>query len=277
MKNDLTKLSKAELIDMIQSQTRQIDEKDIQISLLKKYIFAKKSKKWTPEDKTQGRLFNEIESSASSDNSEGTVPTPTIDKPVRKTGKKPLDASLPREKEVYDVDEDKKLCPCCHKPRPLINENEGGEKFVFYPARIVVRKRNTKSYGACTCSGFQENEDLPQVITAKAPEEFMPGSIATPSLVAHIITNKFCDGLPFDRQQKIFSRIGVRISKQNMSNWSIKASLKCSDVIEYMRQVIMKGFLINIDETLVQVLHEENREAGSKSYMWVRRGRLAGG
>ena len=49
----------------------------------------------------------------------------------------------------------------------------------------------------------------------------IPGSIVTPGLLAFILVNKFVDHLPFYRQEKRFERIGFRISRQDMSNWTI--------------------------------------------------------
>lgn len=139
----------------------------------------------------------------------------------------------------------------------------------FIPARIIVKEYNIKKYGACSCYEFQNREDLPQIIEAKAPKRFIPGGIASPSLIAHIITNKFCDALPFYRQNRIFNRIGIDLSRQNMSNWALTASRKCEPLIEHMRQYIIAGKLINMDETTVQVLREKDRAAQSKSYMWI--------
>jgi transposase len=37
-------------------------------------------------------------------------------------------------------------------------------------------------------------------------------------LLAFIIVNKFADYLPFYRQEKRFERLGIHISRQDMSN-----------------------------------------------------------
>jgi transposase len=44
------------------------------------------------------------------------------------------------------------------------------------------------------------------------------GGIVTASLLSHIVVSKFADGLPFYRQEKIFARLGIWISRQNMCN-----------------------------------------------------------
>lgn len=38
-------------------------------------------------------------------------------------------------------------------------------------------------------------------MTAPLPPQILPRALATPSLLAHIRSDKFCDGLPFHRQE----------------------------------------------------------------------------
>jgi len=57
------------------------------------------------------------------------------------------------------------------------------------------------------------------VETAPLPTETFPRPMAAPSLVAHIITDKFCDGLPLHRQEQRFTRDGVDLDRGTMSRW----------------------------------------------------------
>jgi transposase len=41
----------------------------------------------------------------------------------------------------------------------------------------------------------------PTIVTAPLPPQILPRALATPSLLAHILSDKFCDGLPFHRQE----------------------------------------------------------------------------
>lgn len=41
----------------------------------------------------------------------------------------------------------------------------------------------------------------PTIVTAPLPPQILPHALATPSLLAHILSDKFCDGLPFHRQE----------------------------------------------------------------------------
>jgi transposase len=52
----------------------------------------------------------------------------------------------------------------------------------------------------------------------------------------------------------------------------MKISQRLEPVIELLGEEMLKGGIINIDETTLQVLEEPGRSAISKSYMWVFRG-----
>ncbi|MFT5728822.1 MAG: transposase [Desulforhopalus sp.] len=104
-------------------------------------------------------------------------------------------------------------------------------------------------------------------------KQIIPKSIVTAGLLAYILIGKFCDALPFYRQERMFERIGAEISRANMCNWAMKAASACQILLLLLlEQEVRSGPLINIDETTVQVLDEPGRAASTKSYMWVCRG-----
>src|SRR3990170_5240133 len=102
--------------------------------------------------------------------------------------------------------------------------------------------------------------------------QLIPQGIATPGLLANVMTAKYADALPLYRQEKIFERMGVDLSRATMANWMIEVGNKCELLMALLQKEIRSGPLINIDETPVQVLNEPGRPNTSKSYMWVFRG-----
>ena len=61
--------------------------------------------------------------------------------------------------------------------------------------------------------------DAATIATTERPAELLSRSIAAPSLLAHIASDKLCDGLPLHRQEDRFARLGVRIDRGSMSRW----------------------------------------------------------
>ena len=52
----------------------------------------------------------------------------------------------------------------------------------------------------------------------------MKHSLASPSTVADVMTKKYVDGVPLARQEKIWARQGVELSRATMANWVIQCA-----------------------------------------------------
>jgi hypothetical protein len=116
-------------------------------------------------------------------------------------------------------------------------------------------------------------DEGPTVRILPMPPQIIPQSIVSPGLLAHVLTAKFVDHLPLYRQEKIFARLGVEISRATMSNWAMRAAEACVPLLNLIHDEILAARLINIDETTTQVLAEPGRPATATSYMWLfRRG-----
>src|SRR4030042_910564 len=262
-------------LDEYQQKYQELDQK---YKYLQKLFFGKKSEKLTPEDVFQGRLFNEAESTddilynndpenATEENGKTTDITVVAQYSRRKAGRKAIPADIPRKEILHDLTDEEKKCECCGKTRPVIGKEES-EELEYIPAKILVLKHIRPKYGPCSCDDFL-NAEKPEVICAPSPKRMIPGSIASEGLLAYVFTSKFCDALPFYRLSKMFQRIEVDISRATMSNWLIGSHEKMDIFFEVLTETLKSGEFIRMDETTVQVLHEENRAPESKSYMWV--------
>lgn len=248
---------------------------------LQKYFFGKRSEKLTPVEELQGLLFNEAESldkvldddddnkSEEIKSEETIVDDVTVVKQYTrsKAGRKPIPAYIPRKEIIHDLSGEEKACKCCDNSRPLIG-TKITEELELKPAEIFVLKHIYPIYGPCDCED-SISEEKSEIISAPAPKRMIPGSIASEGLIAYIITSKFCDAIPFYRQSKMFGRMDIDISRATMCNWQINAFEGMDLFFEVMKETLKSGEFIRMDETTVQVLHEENRAPESKSYMWV--------
>jgi len=105
---------------------------------------------------------------------------------------------------------------------------------------------------------------------APLPPSILPKSIATSSLIAHIITNKYADGLPLYRQEEIFARQGIEIPRNTMARWIVQTSQACVGVWNALEERLLASPYVSCDETRTQVLKEDGKAAKSQSWMWVR-------
>jgi transposase len=237
------------------------------IRVLKKAIFGSKSEKRHLDDESskQLHLFNEAEAIVEQEAARTVVvPEHSRQKPRRK----PLPPDLPRIEIIVDIAESEKICDCGTE-RSRIGE-EVCEKLHYVPAQIQVVRIIRPKYACKKCEGVES--EGPTIKIAPPPAQIIPKGIATPGLVAHIAVSKYADALPLYRQEKIFSRYGIELSRSTMAEWMVKAAGCCNPLMDLLYKELLVGPLINVDETPFQVLNEPDRANTTKSYMWVFRG-----
>ena len=187
----------------------------------------------------------------------------------KKPGRKAIDPSIPRVEKVIDISEEEKTC-ACGAQMVRIGE-ETSEKLEIIPPSMYVERTIRPKY-ACRCCEGTEDEEKPSVRIAPVPPSIIPRSIASASLLSYIMIQKYQDHLPFYRQEVLFSRFGIHISRQDMSNWQQQVYAKLKPLFTLMKETLKSGPVIQMDETTVQVMGEEGRDDTQKSYMWLARG-----
>jgi transposase len=233
-----------------------IEQLEYQVRLLKAWRFAAKSEKISPN---QILLFNEVEAEIikQSDDSQADKDSTTEvgsykrNKPKRK----PLPDILPREEVTYDIPEEEKI------GKKKIGE-EISEQLKWQPAKVSVIRHIRFKYA--TVDGT--------IVTARMPAQPIPKSIASPSLLAHIAVSKYADALPLYRQEKIFNRFDIDISRSSMAHWMIRVGELLKPIYNSLEDEVIAAKYVQCDETKIQVLKEPGKSAKSLSFMWVRVG-----
>jgi transposase len=187
----------------------------------------------------------------------------------KKPGRKPLDSNLRRVEEIIDIPENEKTCACGTQMTKIGEETS--EKLEIIPQSIYVTKTIRPKYACRHCEGT-EDEDKPAVRIASVPPSIIPRSIASASLLSYIMIHKYQDHLPFYRQELQFQRIGIEISRQDMSNWQQHVYEKLLPLFNLLEKIIKIGIVMRMDETAVQVMGEEGRSDIQKSCIWLARG-----
>ena len=233
--------------------------------LLRSQRFGSKSEKVPAE---QRGLFNEAEleaARASEDDRESTedrieVPGHTR----RKSGRKPLPDFLPIVEQVHDLADDEKVCS--HDPTHQLAEigRETSDQLVFIPARVEILRHVRPKYACPACKQG--------VKIAAMPPLPIPKSLATPSLLAQVATAKYVDALPLHRQEKIFGRLGIDLSRATLASWMVRMGDLVQPLIDRIQAEIREHAVVQCDETPFQVLKEPGKRAESQSYLWALRG-----
>lgn len=219
--------------------------------------------------KDQLSLFNEAENEQDHKAEEPNPDTVLI--PAHERKKKRSQAEmlnhLPEEEVLLELPEEQLVCgKCGGKMKPI------GKKFLRHEMQIIPKQIKLLAYYAVTyaCDKCEKDTGFAHIASVKPPVPLMKHSLASPSTVAYIMTQKYVDGLPLARQEKIWAREGICLSRATMANWVIQCAQSwLKPLYKHMKQELLTHSVIHADETVVQVLKEDGKPATSESRMWL--------
>lgn len=215
----------------------------------------------------QGLLFNEAEvlaAIAAADAAHAAHTKPIAAHERRHTGgRKAIPAHFPRIDIEHDLPEHEKLCTRCPAPHPLMRiGEETRECYRYEPPKVSVERHVRPTY---VCGHRHEAP-----ITAPAPPVILPKSMASPSLLAYLITAKFVDGLPLYRVARQLERLGMELSPGTAGSWvNTVGGEKIVPLINLLNEALLAAPFIQMDETHLQVL-KSDKAVGADHYIAVR-------
>jgi transposase len=179
---------------------------------------------------------------------------------------------LPENTEVVEtrhtLPEEERACPQCGEVMQPIG-TEVRERIEIIPAKVILHRDVYETY---VCENCKNNDVTTPVLQTPKEPVLIPGSFASAEAVAHFMVQKFVMGSPLYRQEQEWNRQGFMISRQTMSNWMLRSSDDwLSPIYDELHKLLIQHDLLHADETELQVLHEEGKDAKARSYMWLYR------
>jgi len=241
------------VIDLCEQLQHESSEKDKLRTLLRELLEAQRNRKSEQLSKEQLGLFEtlwkahepaseEEEDESSEDVAEGDEQDQNKSQTKKRSRRQPLAKDVVRERIVHDLPEAEKHCDGCGKDLRLISE-ESSERYEYIPASIKVIEDVRMKY-ACDCT----------VKAAEKPAQPIEKSTAGASMLAHVIVSKYADHQPLHRQEKIFERHGVRISRKTMGGWLPSVAGLLDGLHQVAKKVLFASKVIGTDDTGVKVL-----------------------
>jgi transposase len=178
-------------------------------------------------------------------------------------GRRPLPASWPRERIVYELPPEALRCPQCGEVRTAFGE-ELTEEAEYVPASFRVVQHVRKKYRCACCQG--------EVVTAPLPPRPIVKGRPGPGLLAYVGTAKYADHLPLHRLERILAREGLVVRRSTLCDWVNQMADLLSPIVQEMKRNVKEGPVIGVDETEVLVRDEEVPEGIRKGRMWAYRG-----
>jgi transposase/uncharacterized coiled-coil protein SlyX len=234
------------------------------------YLLSQKKRFGTSSetsDTLQLSLFNEAEDTAVPQQPEPTLETITYRRRKRVGQREEMLADLPVETVEYTIPEDERVCPDCAGTLTEMSTQVRRE-LKLVPAQVVVVEHVQHVYSCRSC----EKVGITTTIrTAPMPVPAFPKSLASASAVAYVCDQKYTCAMPLYRQEQLFSRLGVDLSRQTLANWVIRGSEWLETIYGPLHGKLLERRILQADETPLQVLRESDREPESDSYMWMYR------
>lgn len=238
-----------------------------QLKLSKKKIYGASAEK-IAADYGQISFFNEAEAERTP-----MLPEPKIEDVVRKSHKKKkrstkeIYKNLEVVEKIYELPKEEQVCPKCDSEMTFMRwEIKNEIKIIPAQAQLIVHKK-----AVYVCKNCDKNGIEGSFKTAEATPSLIEKSLVSPSLMAWIMNQKFCLALPLYRQEQELKRMGINLSRQNMSNWMLTGARLLKPLYDALRQNLVSRNILHADETVLEVLKLSDRDKPLDAYMWVYR------
>nr|WP_245331318.1 IS66 family transposase [Mesorhizobium sophorae] len=206
------------------------------------------------DDEQASFVFEEVETGLSAIRSEL----------AHAAGEKPKRAPRPRKgfaahlERIEEVIEPEIPADCEELEKVLIGEDRSERLDVVPPKfRVIVTRRPKYAF-----------RGRDGVVQALAPAHIVESGLPTERLLAYIAVSKYADGLPLYRQEAIYLRDGVEISRSLMAQWMGHLGFELQMLADYILERVKEGERVFADETTLPTLAPGSGKT-TKAWLWA--------
>ena len=249
--------------DLATKQGHEIHLKDTKIAALtfelayhKRIKFSSTSEAFTAQQRDLFDETQETDLNAMQAELEQLSSMPRVK--AKPTGRKPLPAQLPRIEQRHEPES----CTCAQCGKDLVKIGEDiTEQLDVEPARFFVQRHIRPQYACRQCD----------TITAAAiPASIIDGGLATPSLHAWVVIQKYLDHLPLYRIEQISTRHGVTIARSTLAQWIGRIGVALQPLVDRLAELLKERRVLHADETPVPQL-DPGKGKTKRAYLWAYR------
>ena len=173
-------------------------------------------------------------------------------------------SALPRVERVHELPEDERVCPVTGLPLVPVGEKIF-EEIDFQRAQVLLVVHRQIVYGLPP--DLAEERQV-EPLTAPMPPRPLEGCVASATLLAWILVQKYRAHLPLYRQQEIFERDGLRLSRQTMCDWLLGAAHALEPIATRQMDRIRAGPVMQLDDTPVRCQGGKGHKH-FQAYLWT--------
>lgn len=258
-------LTDEQKLDLLLELQAVVESKDDQIANLKELLRLRTAERYVPSSEQMQCLFPELEVLA------GVLDGGGQEKSVRvashqRTFRKKHPLVLPPDTPAVEVDH------TVGEPDGFVEDgveyvraaDKVIDKVARIPARFVVEHHHYAQYRTKDADDGGSNKKV------RLGDEFA-ATACSPVLAAGIAVSKYDDHLPLYRQQEIFERQGVRITRQAAASWLVKLYGALAPLEKVFKETAYSSAFLAKDETPVTVLdvRSENGKVSRNGYAYI--------
>jgi transposase len=135
-------------------------------------------------------------------------------------------------------------CPQCGGKLVQIGEHVS-EKLDCKPIEFFVRRDIYPQYACKPCQ---------TVVAEPVAPAILDRSLAALGLLAQVVIQKYVDHLPLYRQEAIFARSGIELSRTTLAEWIGVVGLRLQPLVDAMKARLLTEPILHADETPVTQL-----------------------
>ncbi|RWP30322.1 IS66 family transposase [Mesorhizobium sp.] len=235
---------KAEIVRMATLNERaeeRIANLHVIIKQLERARFGRSSEKLDADQ--QAFAFDEVQTGLGAIEAELEAARSTGERRRASRPRKAFPAHLERVEIIVEPETVACACGAC---QPVRIGEDVSERLDVTPAKFRVIVTRRPKYGCAQCK-----EGVSQ---APAPGHLVEAGVPSEALLAHVAVSKYADGLPLYRQEGIYARDGVEISRNSMANWMGHVGFHLAPLADRILALIKEGARVYADETTLPTL-----------------------
>jgi transposase len=206
------------------------------------------------QDDESSALESEVDGKAEAKNEESSKP---------KKSRKIDTSGLPCEERVHELAEEMRFCPATGQALIPVGEKVF-EELDYKRAQLCVIRHRRIIYGL-SAEESEHREATP--VTAPMPARPLKNCRASATLLSWLLVQKYCNHLPLYRQEQIFGRDGLKIPRQTLCDWTLRAAEALQPIADCLMDRIRAGPIMQLDDTPVKCQGGKGKK-NFQSYLW---------
>ncbi len=243
----------SQLLTDLRHKQATIDKLTHELAVLRRVRFGVKSEALSAGQRS---LFEESvdEDLAALEERLAQLRAPAADRPRGQPKRLPLPPNLPRREICHEPASTVCTCGCALQ---RIGEDVA-ERLDYEPGRFQVERHVRGKWVCGQCRTLVQASVPPQVIDKGLPSA---------GLLAHVLVAKYADHLPLYRQEGIYARAGVALSRSTLAQWVGACGVQLQPLVDALKTALLARRVLHADETPVPVL-DPGAGKTHRAYLW---------